>query len=509
MDSFDSIEDVTYVYEQLAKHLPLAVAVFDTEMQYLFVSNRWMRDYQLEGQDIIGRSHYEVFPEISREWQTIHQQCLLGHIHHDDAVPFKRLNGTTEWISREMRPWMYRDGQIGGLILYTEIITERKKAQDELRRQHQFLRQVIDLNTSFVFAKDKDGYFTLVNQSLADAYGSTVDEMVGKLDINFNPNQQEVVKIRRDDLEVLRSRKPKFIAEEPVTHANGETQWYQTIKIPLVLSENDDVQLLGIATDITYRKHVQEQLEKLVVQEQEARQAAETANQTKDLLLANMSHELRTPLNAIIGFLREMLYSQQLNNDNQHMAERCMANSKRLEILINSVLDLSRLAVGSLELVITEVDLSELATTTLNDLQIQAKEKGITLHLKFSEQLPTIVYHDEERLRQIISNLMVNGIKYTQVGSVTLGLEIVSDKLIIFVTDTGIGIAPDFYSAIFDDFVQVTNDHRTSGVGLGLSIVKNLVELMDGYIELESEINKYTTFKITLPLDLGYAESDS
>lgn len=503
MDTFDSIDDVKYMYEQLTRHLPLAVAVFNTEMEYVFVNNRWLEDYHLDEQVIIGRSHYEVFPEISDEWQASHQRCLAGAVHRDEAVLFRRLNGTTEWISREMRPWLYRDGRIGGLILYTEIITDSKQAQDELRQQHQFLRRVIDLNTNFVFAKDKDGYFTLVNQALADAYGSTVDDMVGKSDTNFNPNVEEVKNIRADDLEVLFTRQAKFIVEEPVTHASGETRWYQTTKIPLVLSEDGEVQLLGIATDITERKLAQEQLERLVVQEQEARQIAEQASKMKDLFLANMSHELRTPLNAIIGFLREMIYSDQLNNDNTHMAERCLANSKRLNILINSVLDLSRLAVGSLELVVTPVDIRDLAMNIVDDLAIQAKAKGLEIKLYLDDNLPAFVNHDEERLTQIILNLTVNAIKYTSLGEVRLDVLAQDENLVICVSDTGIGIPANLHQKIFEDFMQITNDHRDEGVGLGLSIVKNLVDLMCGKIEIKSKVDTYTEFTVYLPMSLS------
>ena len=503
MKSSQAIEEIKHQFEQLATHVPMALALFDIDMHYLFVSKRWIEDYRLSEPDIIGRSHYEVFPEIGDEWKEIHQQVLQGQVHRDDEVLFRRLDGSTEWISREIRPWTYQDGRIGGLIMYTEVITEPKHARDELRYQHQFLRQVMDLNTSFVFAKDKDGYFTLVNQALADAYGSTIDDMVGKSDIDFNPNPNEVKNIRADDLEVLRTRYPKFISEESVTHANGESRWYQTTKIPLILDDSDEVQLLGIATDITERKKAHEQLEKLVVQEQEARHAAETATKMKDLFLANMSHELRTPLNAIIGFLREILYSMQLDADNTHMAERSLANSKRLEILINSVLDLSRLAVGSLELVIAEVNLHHLAKIIRDDLYIQAKEKGLSLHLKIDPSLPEIVNHDEERLTQIISNLMVNSIKYTEQGYVELALENDKDRnLIIRVTDTGMGIPSHLHTKIFEDFVQLEDTHRHAGAGLGLSIVKSLVELMDGTISLESQVEEYTTFIVTLSLQL-------
>jgi PAS domain S-box-containing protein len=629
MQTFSS-DELKNQFEQLARHIPMAVALFDCELCYLFASPRWINDFHLPETDIIGKNHYAIFPEIGEDWKDIHQRCLEGHVHKDDEVPFQRMDGSLDWLRREIRPWYTHDGSIGGLIMYVEITTERKKAQEALQAQHHFLRQVIDLNTSFIFAKDENGSYTLVNQALADAYGSVPEEMVGKFDEDFNQNRIETVHFRSDDLDVVRARRAKFIPEEPVTNVRGETRWYQTIKVPIVSEDgetvqllgiatditerkkaqdelqaqhrflrqvidlntslifakdeagnfllvnktlanafgvkpedmvgksdkdyntdpeqvrniyNDDmevlrsrrvkfvaeepitgtvtgetrwyqttkvplitddgVQLLGVATDITERKRVEEQLQHLVIQEQEARQAAEAASKMKDLFMANMSHELRTPLNAIIGFLREMLYSGQLDSDNQHMAQRCLDNSKRLHMLINSVLDLSRLAVGSLELVIDSIKPLELASYIKEDLLIQAKEKSLDFRLVVDDALPARIQHDEERLTQIISNLLVNAIKFTRKGYIQLELRKgEGERLIIEVSDTGVGIPQDMQRYIFESFVQGQTEQPKQGVGLGLSIVKNLAELMGGGVFLRSTLNSHTVFTVELPLNL-------
>lgn len=507
-------------FEQLAYHIPIAVAMFDRDMRYLFTNERWLVDYELD-KSIIGKSHYEVFQEISDDWKVIHERCLQGHIHQDDEVPFPRLDGTLDWLKREIRPWYdASDDAIGGLLMYTDVITERKQAQDALKAQHQFLRQVIDLNTSFIFAKDIEGRFTLVNKALADAYGASPEEMIGKFDEDYNSNPAETQHFYQDDLEVVTTRQPKFIPEEPVSNINGETRWYQTIKVPLIAEDRQSVQLLGIATDITERKKAQdelqrqhrflrqiidlntslifakdqegkftlvnkaladdfgvtpdemvgktdadfntdavqvhnirrddlqvlrtrqpkfileepitstvtgetrwfqtikaplvsedggtvqllgvgtditerkkaqEKLQQLVIQEQAARQAAEEASRMKDWFMANMSHELRTPMNAIIGFLREMIYSEKLNDDNLHMTERCLANSKRLLILISSVLDLSRIETDGLEIFPVPVSLVELAQVVKDDLALQAKQKNLKMEIEVSDDLPVVI----------------------------------------------------------------------------------------------------------------------
>jgi PAS domain S-box-containing protein len=498
-----STHEIKHQFEQLTQHLPMPTALFDREMRYLFASASWYREFDLD-ESILGQPHYDIFPEIEENWKQIHQECLLGRIHRDDEVPFQRLDGTIEWLWREIRPWYALDGEIGGIIMYVEVLTERKHTQEALKEQHRFLRQVIDLNTSFIFAKDTMGQFTLVNKALADHYGSTPDEMVGKIDEDFNPRASETAHFRRDDLEVIHTRTPKFIPEEPVSKvATGEMRWYQTVKVPLINENGQDVQLLGIATDVTERKRAEETLQQLVIQEQKSRKAAEEASRMKDLFMANMSHELRTPLNAIIGFLREMLYSKQLDDDNTHLAERSLANGKRLQMLITSVLDLSRIAVGSLELVVADVDLFTLAKDVIEDLIPQAQAKALELSLDIATDLPRVIQHDEERLIQIISNLVVNAIKYTHEGRVKLALRpSVNHQLLIEVSDTGIGIPDHMQSYIFEDFTQLDKRSQNQGAGIGLSIVRKLIELMEGTISIESVVGSYTIFTVEVPMNL-------
>lgn len=642
MPSKSTTQLATHQFKQLVEHLPMPVAMFDQNMNYVFANTRWITDFYLDErgitlQNIIGRNHYKVFPHIEDAWREIHEKCLMGDVHYDHELAFPREDSAVVWLRREIRPWYDAAGQIGGLIIYVENITERKhteealtrqhrflrhvidldtsfifakdrhgrftlvnkaladaysstpedmvgkfdedfnpnrieteqfkkddlavinsrqprfiseepvthvkdretrwyqtikiplladddevqllgiatditdrkRAQDELRAQHRFLRQIIDLNTSFIFAKDSQGSFTLVNKALADVYGSRPEDMVGKTDAHFNPDPTQVQSIRHDDLEVLHTRQPKFIPEEPITHAyTGETRWYQTTKIPF-MTDAGEVYLLGIATDITEHKQTQEKLKQLVGREQEARQAAEAASRMKDLFLANMSHELRTPLHAIIGFLREILYSQQLNTDNQHMAERCLANSKRLETLINSVLDLSRLEMGNLELIAAPVNLRQLVQVIAQDTMLQTRAKNLQFAFTIDPKLPEVIQHDDERLLQIISNLLGNAIKYTELGTVVLKLSLdrvrqgKKEQLIIEVSDTGIGIPPDMHQLVFESFTQGERGKQKQGVGLGLAIVKNLVELMQGQVQLDSQLGQYTVITVTLPLHLA------
>ncbi len=246
------------------------------------------------------------------------------------------------------------------------------------------------------------------------------------------------------------------------------------------------------------------QQEKFIRELDLARREAEEATRMKDLFLATMSHELRTPLNAIMGFLHLMNFSGQLDEDNTYMSERALANTHRLMMLINNILDLSRIATGGLEIVPVEMSPRYVASGLYNDLKMLAQDKQLRLDLEVDPTLPETINHDEARLSQIVVNLVGNAIKFTESGTVQLAFTRADDRLVIRVADTGIGIPRAKHGLIFDDFFQVdaSSTRQHEGAGLGLAIVKRLVLMMNGKIELASEVGKGSTFTVTLPLNL-------
>ena len=624
-------------FQQLAQHAPVAIAMFDTRLNYLFANDRWLSELGLSVQDVAGKRLRDTFSQIDEEWDAANDRALAGESTRHEAVTVTIEGGRSARVNREVRPWQRSGDEVGGLIMYLEIssdeevqqhmydaklaeqesylrqiidlnpafifakdghgkfvlankavadaygstpeemvgksdgdfnpneeevkafweadrevirsrqpkfipeetvydaetgqsrwfqtlkvpieledgtvqllgvatdITERKRAEEAVTAQQNYLRQIIDLNPSFIFAKDVDGKFVLANKALADAYGSTPEEMVGKSDADFNPNEEEVKAFLEADREVIDTRRPRFIPEETVYDAaTGQSHWFQTIKVPIELDDGT-VQLLGIATDITDRREADAKRVELLNREQIARREAEEAVRMKDLFLATMSHELRTPLNAMIGFLNLMIFSNQLNDDNTHMAERSLANSQRLLGLINNILDLSRIATGRLEIVPVTFNPRELAYQLIEDLDVQAKDKGLRLELELDESLPTEVIHDEERIIQITTNLLGNAIKFTDEGRVKLAVSRESEHLVIEVTDTGPGIPPASQHVIFDDFVQLdgSSTRKHGGAGLGLSIVNKLALLMNGSVKLTSEVGKGSKFRVELPLELA------
>lgn len=226
------------------------------------------------------------------------------------------------------------------------------------------------------------------------------------------------------------------------------------------------------------------------------------AARIKSAFLATMSHELRTPMNAIMGFSQILLrLSKGPLNDYQHdMVQRIFDNGKHLLLLLNDLLDLSRIEAGRLELRPEPVDLAGLVTETVEELRSLAEEKQLTLIVDFQLQDSKVV-NDANRLRQVLVNLLSNAIKFTDQGKVQVTVKAREEVILIDVEDTGIGIASEEIAHIFDAFSQVdqTSTRKHSGTGLGLAIVDSLVRMMQGRVSVTSKPGQGTCFRVQIP----------
>lgn len=238
--------------------------------------------------------------------------------------------------------------------------------------------------------------------------------------------------------------------------------------------------------------------------------AAEEAKQFRGQFLANMSHELRTPLNAIIGFSETMLKfpmmydNQSLPNTYERDLSQIYDSGRQLLHVINDILDLAKVDAGKLEIHMQEVDIGPIVAAVTSTARGLIKGQPIMFEEKLPDPLPQ-VWADESRLRQVLLNLYSNACKYTDEGKIVLTVTTEDNRVHFKITDTGIGIAPEFHKAIFEEFQQATNGGRDvrSGTGLGLPISKQLLELMNGSIWLESEVGKGSTFGFSLEVYNG------
>ncbi len=428
----------------------------------------------------------------------------------DYSIEFRTQakNGDWKWIAAkaEIVEWD-ADGKPLRLAGINQDITERKQVEVQLRESKEHLELAMDIAQLGSWEANLTNNKTLFDARYEKMLGFAPGELAGENPTHVsNVHPDDLMQLGEVVMNYVMGKTPEYEVEFRTETKTGDWKWiYAKAQIVERLSDGTPLRLSGVNQDITARKQAEQEREILLTNEREARREAQEALRMKDLFLATMSHELRTPLNAMIGFQHLMLFSQQLDADNSHMAERSIANSQRLLNLINNILDISRIATGGLKIVPVNMSPRSLAIGIGTDLSLQAKEKGLNLKVEVADDVPEQILHDEERIGQIMLNLVGNALKFTELnGTITLRVRSGNERLVIEVQDTGIGIPASQKHVIFDDFVQLDNSstRKHQGAGLGLAIVKRLALLMQGSITVESEIGQGSTFVVTLPLNL-------
>jgi PAS domain S-box-containing protein len=300
-----------------------------------------------------------------------------------------------------------------------------------------------------------------------------------------------------------------------IIRPDGEIRWIHNSWRRVNDDEGNEIKRVGTHQDITerklreqelerYKNHLEDEVQQRTAELMLARDAAETANRAKSVFLANMSHELRTPLNAILGFSRILSDDSHLGSGQRETLSIINRSGEHLLQLINDVLEMAKIEAGHLQLSHLPFDLGNLVRDVVELMQIRCREKGLELKLDQSSEFPCFIKGDEGRLRQILLNLLSNAVKFTEHGGVTVRLKVHNNsntRLLIEVEDTGRGINNNELDLIFKPFVQLSEDASRHGTGLGLAITRQFVELMGGWIDVESEPGKGTRFRIDLPLE--------
>jgi PAS domain S-box-containing protein len=396
---------------------------------------------------------------------------------------------------------------IGYLLIGTDnsarqqVEEERSKLDQRLRDQHFYTRSLIESNIDALMATDTRGMITDVNKQTEALTGCTREELIGAPFKNYftDPYRAEAG-IKR----VL--HEGKVTNYELTASARDGKLTVVSYNATTFYDSNDSLQgVFAAARDITERKHYEESL-------REATHKAEQANRAKSEFLANMSHEIRTPMNAVIG-LSYLLAQTSLDEQRDFLAKVKLA-SKSLLVVLNNVLDLSKIEANELIVESAAFSLRSMLKELTDVMAVQAGAKGVAFEIDAPDDLPDALEGDAARLSQVLINLLSNAIKFTERGSVRLHIRQLAATstrvtLRFVVQDTGIGIARDVQTRLFAPFAQADASvtRRFGGTGLGLSIVKRLVGLMGGEVTLESTPGVGSEFRVVL--DFAVASSEA
>lgn len=411
----------------------------------------------------------------------------------------RRPNGEIRTVTSNSAPVNQPDGSTIWNGVITDV-TEQKKTLEALQRGEERLHNALDAMRAAVWELDlANGHLYLspewgqLFQCQASDYPLTLQALIEWV----HPEDKEQLRI----LEHIGTQ--GWTGHMEFRHRRGEKDhvWVLLSGKPVLDEDGIPIRQVGTLLDISERKKMERQLI-------QAKEAAERANQAKGDFLAMMSHEIRTPLNAVLGF-SELLSSTPLSSEQSDYLHTIQDSSSALLVVLNDVLDYSKIESGMLDFILLPVEISKVIRSAVDIFRPQAAIKGVKVHAVFSGGFPNYLLCDAARLSQIIHNLLSNAVKFTERGEIVVELFLGDPPIgntwpiCLRVRDTGIGIDLTKHPSLFDPFYQADSStrRRRGGTGLGLAIVRRLVSLMKGRIEVSSEKGRGTVFSIYLPLE--------
>ena len=481
-------------FSQLIKNLNSGIIVED-EHRKIVLANQLFCDLMsisLQPDLLVGmdcQAAAEIYKKLFKDGEVFAARIdeILQRKELVTGEMIEMSNGTI--VLRDYIP-IFVEGEYRGNLWKFEDITKGRETQHMLQR----LSLVASMNENGVLFTDADGTITWANEGMIALTGYAREEIIGHTPI-------DICKGPLSDRETLKTMLGQFYEgksfDVEVIHYRRDGSWFwgKVKGQPILNEEGTIIQYFAMIEDITVRK----QLELALI---DAKEQAEQSSRAKEAFLANMSHEIRTPMNAILGMSRQ-LKKTSLNEQQRLFLGTVHSAADHLLVVINDILDISKIEAGQLVLEDIGYRLQVVAARVHRVMLQKAEEKGLRLSYSIDEALPAVMSGDPHRLSQILLNLVSNAVKFTHKGSVDIRYEPASGGLLrITVSDTGIGMDAQFIPHLFRKFVQEDEAvaRKFGGTGLGMSICKQLVELMGGTIAIESIKGEGTSVRLEIPL---------
>jgi PAS domain S-box-containing protein len=480
------------------EHAPAAVAMFDNEMRYLAASGRWLSDYRLKQADIVGRSHYEVFPEITERWKEIHRRCLAGAVEKCDEDPFPRADGSLDWIRWEIHPWRNAHSEIGGIIMFTENITERKEAVEHLREMSQRLTYHVDHSPLAVIEWGPDMRVTRWSGEAERIFGWTAEEVLGKRreDIRwvYDEDERQVAEVAENLRNGMNPRKFSANRNYRKDGTVAYCEWYNSA----LLDEAGRLHsILSLVLDVTERRQAEERL----------RQTQKL--ESLGVLAGGLAHDFNNLLVGVIGYGSLAQQSLTPNHPACAFLNHVLKAGEQAATLTRQMLAYS----GKGRFLIERLNLSELISE-INDILQHSISKNISQHYELARDLQ-LVEADRGQMQQVLMNLVLNAAESIAGGSgeiwIRTGVRELSEQderceleaaefspgkyVYLEVRDTGCGMDEATRTKIFDPFFST----KFTGRGLGLAAVAGIVRSHKGAIQVTSAPGKGSCFTVFFP----------
>ncbi|MFN8440392.1 MAG: PAS domain S-box protein [Caldilineaceae bacterium] len=467
--------------------VPSAIVLKGADGRYEMVNKHAASMYNLTTDQMIGKNDSESHPYPDEVAIFAAQD---RYVRDTGEALFVRDNGFADFtLQTSVLPLKDAEGKVNRILVVSHDITERKRVESVLSEQRDFLNLVINQVPDLIMVKDDQGRFQLVNEPAAKVYGLTPAQMVGKTDMDLNPNVDEVAYYLAMDRVALDGGHTVFIPEERILE-----RLYQTSKIPLRNSAGKYDRLLVVASDITEHKRAELLLQQALLKEKEV-------SELRTRFISMTSHEFRTPLTAILATAETLsTYRHKLNSE--QIDKRLLKIQEQVNYLkdiMEDVLQLSRLQSQRPVLNRAAFDLDLLCLEVIEEIRSEfLAQHPLRYHCDDALKATAL---DKKLMRQIISNLLSNAVKYSpDCTPITLTASKIDGTLVLQVCDQGIGIPEDDLKHLFNPFHRATNVGTIAGTGLGMAITKESVEVQGGYLAVESAEGKGTSFTVHIPL---------
>lgn len=497
------LREAEAAHRSMVESLPLNLFRKDLKGRFVEVNKRFGNIIGIPVEQLIGKTDFDLFPEFeAAKYRHDDERVWNEGAVIEDVEEQTLPDGRITYVQVLKAPVRDAAGGIVGVQGIFWDVTERKHAEDARRLADERFRRLVNSSLIGVMVADLHGSILDANDALLNMVGhQREDVLAGRFRWDaMTPPEWRAADERA--IELLNSTGSCPPWEKEFIHHQGHRV---PVMIGVTMLPEEQGRCICFVLDITERKRFEREL-------REAKDAADAANEAKSLFLANMSHEVRTPMNAVIG-LTELVLKSSLAPQQTEYLKLVLESAESLLGIINDILDFSKIEAGKMALTVEPFWLRDCIVDAIRPFSLRAHQKGIELAYDVDSNVPDAVLGDAGRLRQVLTNLVGNALKFTERGEIVVKVEVQqqdekSAMLHFAVQDSGVGIPPEKLRSIFEAFEQAdaSTTRQYGGTGLGLAIAERFVHLMGGRIWVESEVSVGSTFHFTCGLAIAAPE---